>query len=61
VTWAPDSRRLIVTAYPPGDDPENERTAFYLVTLPEGRQQRIILDEANQRYEFFAPAFRSSE
>ena len=61
VTWALDSQHLIITAYPLGEDPENDRTAFYLVNLAGGRQQRILLEEANQHYEFFAPAFRPSE
>ena len=61
VTWSPESKRLIITAYPLGQDQENDLTAFYLVTLPEGRQQRLVLEQLDQRYEFFAPAFRSSE
>lgn len=60
VAWAPDSGHLLVVAYPSGATPENERTLFYLVTLPEGRAQQIAPEAAYDRYDLIAPAFRPS-
>jgi Tol biopolymer transport system component len=61
LTWSPDSQRLIITAYPQGLDPENDRTTFYMATPAEGKLQHIIVDGAEQRYELFAPTFRPFE
>jgi Tol biopolymer transport system component len=58
ITWTPGSWRLVITAYPSGLGAENDLTAQYLVTLTNGRQQRILLEDAYQRYELIAPSFR---
>jgi Tol biopolymer transport system component len=58
LAWAPDSPRLLITAWPTGEDPEHDRTTFYIASLPDGRLQHIFVDDAERRYELISPAFR---
>jgi Tol biopolymer transport system component len=61
LTWAPDSQRLIITAWPTGADPANDRTTFYLADIAKNRLQHVILDDASQQSELISPAFRPAD
>lgn len=61
MAWAPDSQRLIITAWPLGEDPEHDRTTFYLANIAEGKLQHILMDDAHRQYELISPAFRPPE
>jgi hypothetical protein len=58
VEWLPDGEHLLIAVSPRGDEPPDNKSAFYLVEYRTGITRPLALEGAEQEFELVAPAVR---